>query len=179
MSKYKFKNGVRAVAGEPNKWDVNFQVKGKRVTKRIDAKNYEAALTWRLSQKDTLRKTIDSKFSNEQVFSIDEAIKKIEKKFIVEIERGERNKTALTELLPPAKRFFKDYPTHLGKAWTTTGDFSADDIEGYKSYYRDVLNKPSGLASEINKILNIMTQLYREKFISSHRLFEFSFLVPV
>ena len=173
MSKIKFKNGVRIVAGKPGWWDVNYQVNGKRITKRIEADSYEGALACRLAMKSTLRKKKEGVDSGVPVFSLDEALEKITGKIENEILSGYRTKTALSEVVPPFQRFFFDYPKSLGKNWTTTTDFTPEDLEGYKAYYRDVIKKPNGLSSEISKIQNILTYFYNLKLISSLQLFEF------
>jgi len=171
--KDKFKQGVRAVEGSPGLWDINYQVKKKRVTKRIEAVDYDAALTIRLAMKTTLRKKKEGVDNGEPVFSLDEALEKITEKIENEIIRGKRCNTALSEVVPPYRRFFFDYPKYLGISWGTTADITPKDLEGYKDYYSDVLKKPNGLSTEINKIQSILTHLYQLGFISSLKLFEF------
>ncbi len=185
MPKQKFKRGVGAVPDRTGWWDINYQVNGKRVPKRMeffikDAKgNYdakasrEAAETWRLDQKSKLRQVKEGTSKGESIFDLNEALKRITVKIKGEIERGERCKTALSEVIPPAQRFFFDYPKYLGKNWTTTADITPDDLERYKAYYRDVLKKPNGLSTEIGKIQNILTHFKKEKIITPQRLVEF------
>jgi len=173
MSKIKFKQGVRPVIGIPGRWDINYQVGGKRQTKRIEADCYEDALAYRLAMKSTLRKKNDGGIIEEPVITLKEAFGKITDKIENEIKSGYRNKTALSEVVPPFQRFFFDYPKSLGKKWVTVKDFKPDDLEGYKSYYRDVIKKPSGLSSEMSKIKSILAHMYNLKLITDLQLFGF------
>ena len=173
MSKQKFKQGVGAVKGNPKLWDINYQVNGKRVTKRIEADCYDDALACRLAMKSTLRKKKEGMDNGEPIFTLEEALEKITDKIENDIKSGYRNKTALSEVGPPFKRFFFDYPKSIGKTWVTTKDFKPEDLEGYKSYYRDVIKKPAGASSEMSKIKSILAHMYNLKLISSLQLFEF------
>lgn len=170
MSKSKFKNGVRAVAGKPGWFDVNYQANGVRKTKRDYFGSYDDALAWRLAQKSSLR---DKKEGHPSAIEIGEALDAVIKKIRGEVEQNARCKTSLSEIIPPSQRFFKDYPVFMGKKWITLDDVTPEDLEGYKNYYAAVLKKPQGLSTEMGKIQNIMTHLYQLKKINSQRLFEF------
>ena len=173
MSKVKFKQGVCPVKGSPGKFDINYQVKGKRITKTIAASNFEDALSMRLTMKSALRKKNEGAEKGETVATLDEALAKVTEKIKNEIASGYRNSTSLSEVLPPFQRFFFDYPKSIGKNWLTIKEVTPDDLEGYKAYYRDVIKKPEGLSSEVGKIQSILTHLYKLKLITSLQLFEF------
>lgn len=171
MAKIKFKNGIRPVHGSSGKWDVNYQVNGIRFTKRINAKDRDEALAWRQNQKSSLRSKVEG--NGNPAVDLTTALEKLKKKVKSEIEQGVRGKTALSEVVPPFRRFFFDYPEYLGKVWTTTADITPFDLEGYKEYYSSVLKKPKGLSTEIGKIQNILTHFRQLNLISSIQLFEF------
>lgn len=172
MSKQKFKQGVAAVKGSPKQWDVNYQVKRKRVTKRIEADTYDDALAWRLAKKSALRNTKVGADNGEIAIDLNEALGRLIEKVKNEIDRGARCKTAMSDIVPSYRRFFFDYPKYLGKTWTTIDDFNSEDLEGYKNYYGNVLKKPMGASTEFGKIQNILTHLYQLKIITSLKLFE-------
>lgn len=172
MSKNKFKNGVRAVAGEPGKWDVNFQVEGKRVTKRIEAKNYEEALSWRLAQKSSLRKKNEAITNGEQVFELNEVFNLLMEKIKNQVVLGEVDRKTISEISTRFQRFFFDYPKHLGVEWKTTADFTAKDFDNYRNYYGIFLNRKQGLSSEMRKLKRIFSRMKDKGWITRQKLFE-------
>lgn len=170
MGKNNFKNGIRAVKGNTGLWDINYQVNGVRKAVRRPFGSYDEALAWRLAQKSILR---EKKEGHAAAVEIGEALDSVIKKVRGEIEQNARCKTSLSEVIPPSRRFFKDYPAFIGKNWITLADITPEDLEGYKNYYSGVLKKPQGLSTEMGKIQNILTHLYQLKMINSQRLFEF------
>jgi integrase len=173
MRKLKFKNGVRAVKGSPVLWDINYQVNGVRTAVRLPFGSYDEALAWRLVQKSALRNRKEVAVGGEPVVDLHEALKLIQKRIKNKIDLGKLCKTSLSEVIPPYKRFFFDYPKSLGKVWITTADPTPDDLKEYENYYGNVLNRKAGVSTEFRKVKNIFYHFYEQKIMSLNRLSEF------
>jgi integrase len=173
MPKQKFKQGVGAVPGNPGVWDINYQIDGKRVTKRISACDRNAAIAERSARIQALEHSKKSAGKGDPIVDLNEALAKITERIKNEIISEERCKTSLSSVVPPYRRFFFDYPKSIGKTWTTTADFTPDDLEDYKDYYSKISENPKGVSAEICKIQNILTHFYKLRLISALKLFEF------
>ena len=172
MAKLKFKQGVRAVTGKPNWWDVNYQVNGERVTKRIEAKRFDEALAWRLGKKTTLRKIKEGTDSEEPIFDLTEVFKLLMKKIEGDVELGAIDRKAISGVKTRFQRFFFDYPKHLGVNWVTTADFTAKDFDNYEKYYGITLGRKQGRSSEMRWLKTIFSYMRQEQWISRERFIE-------
>ncbi len=172
MPKQKFKNGMARVPGHSGKWDINYQVNGKRETDRIEASSYDEALAVRVARKEALRSKLKGNNSGILSFELNGVLEKLKAKVRTDIEMNRRCKTAISEVENPFRRFFFDYPKYLGKKWVTTADFTPQDFEEYQNYYGIVLGRPSGVTTEMSKIGHIFTHLNKLGFITSYRLLE-------
>jgi len=156
--KYK---GVRP-SGAKGSFEISFQLDGIRYWETVQADNAEEAFLKRAEWKKSIQKNDGGDTS----VDLRVALQVITKKIQNGIDRGELCKTSLSEFIPPFKRFFFDYPKHLGKEWKITADFNEKDFEGYKFYYGNYLKKPSGLSTEMRKISRIFTHFKEQEYIS-------------
>ena len=85
MPKQKFKQGVGAVPGNPGVWDINYQIDGKRVTKRISACDRNAAIAERSARIQALEHSKKSAGKGDPIVDLNEALAKITERIKNEI----------------------------------------------------------------------------------------------
>ena len=177
-----FERGVRMVAGSDKvpgvlpKWDINYQVDGHRETKRIEAENYSRALEKCNVPKAELRKRLGGAAKGEPLYEIEEIYKKLERELESGEELGTVAKKTKSGVLNPFKRFYIDYPKHLGLVWRYESDATVTHYKEYRKYYGIDLNKPTGAGSEMRKLKTVYTWIHSIGCMSFHRLAELHYV---